>query len=271
MGFYLQLHQERICLFSEGGNRAVEKEVTENRVQISGYRYYSPRLGRWITRDPIGEDGGFGLYVCVSNDPIGYIDPFGMQRRNWRDPNFWRGWNLSFFDERGKEILGRWLNGEDTEVTFDGDNWARYMKANDRLTEQLKDRIEADALIRENSGVVDITFWAEIQNGYFTGYQMLHATNPDVGNFQIRGYASFAHMGGGSFMLDAAKIEYHLTLTWNDIIDPNPKYPGDIVASWILRLFYDPQDYIVHIVWNADPIITRCKDEVRLTEGYPFE
>jgi len=26
-----------------------------------GYRYYSPRLGRWISRDPIGEQGGLNL------------------------------------------------------------------------------------------------------------------------------------------------------------------------------------------------------------------
>jgi RHS repeat-associated protein len=78
MGFYLQLQQERICLFSEGGNRAAEKEVTENRVQISGYRYYSPRLGRWINRDPIGENMTLNLLIFHNNNLIQYIDPFGL-------------------------------------------------------------------------------------------------------------------------------------------------------------------------------------------------
>jgi RHS repeat-associated protein len=80
MGFYLQLQQERICLFSEGGNRAVEKEVTENRVQISGYRYYSPRLGRWITRDPIGELDDHNLNSFVRNYPTGLIDNLGLEK-----------------------------------------------------------------------------------------------------------------------------------------------------------------------------------------------
>ena len=27
-----------------------------------GYRFYSPSMGRWITRDPLGETGGLNLY-----------------------------------------------------------------------------------------------------------------------------------------------------------------------------------------------------------------
>ena len=34
------------------------------------YRYYSPELGRWINRDPIGERGGVNLYIMVDNSPI---------------------------------------------------------------------------------------------------------------------------------------------------------------------------------------------------------
>jgi RHS repeat-associated protein len=78
MGFYLQLQQERICLFSEGVNRAPEKEVTEKRVQISGYRFYSPGLGRWINRDPIGEEGGLLLYNGMANDPVNRVDYHGL-------------------------------------------------------------------------------------------------------------------------------------------------------------------------------------------------
>ena len=33
-----------------------------------GYRYYSPELGRWLTRDPIEEDGGDNLYAFCGND-----------------------------------------------------------------------------------------------------------------------------------------------------------------------------------------------------------
>jgi RHS repeat-associated protein len=42
-----------------------------------GYRYYSPSIGKWITRDPIGEDGGINLYVFVNNNAIMYYDAYG--------------------------------------------------------------------------------------------------------------------------------------------------------------------------------------------------
>jgi RHS repeat-associated protein len=42
-----------------------------------GYRYYNPSTGRWLSRDPIEEEGGFNLYAFVGNAPVNYVDPFG--------------------------------------------------------------------------------------------------------------------------------------------------------------------------------------------------
>ena len=42
-----------------------------------GYRWYDPRLGRWTTRDPIEEKGGWNLYGFVRNNSISRIDPVG--------------------------------------------------------------------------------------------------------------------------------------------------------------------------------------------------
>jgi RHS repeat-associated protein len=42
-------------------------------------RYYDAKVGRFITKDPIGFDGGdVNLYVYVGNNPINWIDPFGL-------------------------------------------------------------------------------------------------------------------------------------------------------------------------------------------------
>ncbi len=42
-----------------------------------GYRYYLTELGRWLTRDPLGEAGGPNLYGFVYNDPMNWVDPYG--------------------------------------------------------------------------------------------------------------------------------------------------------------------------------------------------
>ena len=45
---------------------------------LAPYREYAPGLGRWLSRDPIGERGGTNLYVYVRNNPIMLIDPLGL-------------------------------------------------------------------------------------------------------------------------------------------------------------------------------------------------
>ena len=40
-------------------------------------RPYDPNMGRWLSRDPIGEEGGVNLYAMVSNNLVNAIDPLG--------------------------------------------------------------------------------------------------------------------------------------------------------------------------------------------------
>jgi RHS repeat-associated protein len=49
-----------------------------------GYRYYNASAGRWLSRDPAGEDRGeLNLYGFVSNDPLNSVDEFGLMR--WQE------------------------------------------------------------------------------------------------------------------------------------------------------------------------------------------
>ncbi len=43
-----------------------------------GYRYYAPRLGRWVSRDPIGEEGGLNLLGLFGNAALLTTDPLGL-------------------------------------------------------------------------------------------------------------------------------------------------------------------------------------------------
>ncbi len=41
-------------------------------------RWYDPTIGRWLSKDPIGLEGGLNLYVFCGNDPVNFVDPLGL-------------------------------------------------------------------------------------------------------------------------------------------------------------------------------------------------
>ncbi len=40
-------------------------------------RWYDSYIGRWLSKDPIGLEGGLNLYVFCGNNPVNYLDPDG--------------------------------------------------------------------------------------------------------------------------------------------------------------------------------------------------
>lgn len=42
-------------------------------------RYYNPSIGRFISEDPIGLDGGINLYGYVGGNPVNWVDPEGLK------------------------------------------------------------------------------------------------------------------------------------------------------------------------------------------------
>ena len=49
-----------------------------------GARYYDPKIGRFITPDPIRKINDPNLYIYCSNNPTNYIDPFGfLKEKHW--------------------------------------------------------------------------------------------------------------------------------------------------------------------------------------------
>jgi RHS repeat-associated protein len=47
-------------------------------LNLTMFRQYNSSLGRWLSRDPIGEAGGVNLYGYCFGDPISWIDPLGL-------------------------------------------------------------------------------------------------------------------------------------------------------------------------------------------------
>ncbi|HAF15738.1 MAG TPA: hypothetical protein DCK99_19005 [Blastocatellia bacterium] len=47
-------------------------------LDLTTYRAYDADLGRWLSRDPIGEMGGINLYGYTGNNPVNFTDPSGL-------------------------------------------------------------------------------------------------------------------------------------------------------------------------------------------------
>jgi RHS repeat-associated protein len=70
-----------------------------------GYRYYDPRTGTWMSRDPKGEAGGVNLTAAFEGDPVNNIDPDGCDSMSISQPgggylsysgsDYYTPWNLS--------------------------------------------------------------------------------------------------------------------------------------------------------------------------------
>jgi len=56
---------------------SLKTHVPASPVKERGHRFYSPEVGRWLSRDPIGEYGGWNLVVFVANDSVGHFDLLG--------------------------------------------------------------------------------------------------------------------------------------------------------------------------------------------------
>lgn len=78
-----EILNEKGCVISDSsaGNpwryrgKRVDKEVG---LMYFGYRYYDPEVGRWISPDPLGAIDGPNLYAYARNNPMKYVDYFGL-------------------------------------------------------------------------------------------------------------------------------------------------------------------------------------------------
>jgi len=55
----------------------------ESNLVYYGRRYYDPKDGRFVGRDPLGEQGGTNLYAFVTNGPVNLWDYLGMCTHSW--------------------------------------------------------------------------------------------------------------------------------------------------------------------------------------------
>ena len=90
-----------------------------------GYRFYSPDMGRWICRDPVGEEGGLNLCSFALNGPLDRFDPLGLITFSGCKPDQEKKIKDAF-DSYCKKI-------KDDEAEF-----KKCLKCNDKLVDKLK-------------------------------------------------------------------------------------------------------------------------------------
>ncbi len=49
-----------------------------SRLEKRGSRFYSAEMGRWVSKDPIGEEGGINVYLFANNAPFAWYDAIGL-------------------------------------------------------------------------------------------------------------------------------------------------------------------------------------------------
>ncbi len=64
-----------------------------------GERYYSPKMCRWVTPDPIGFEGGTNLYTFLNNNPLNLADFYGLYPEKFSDLHFSLEEDMNHFDE----------------------------------------------------------------------------------------------------------------------------------------------------------------------------
>jgi RHS repeat-associated protein len=53
------------------------------------FRSYSPALGRWLERDPVGYVDSTDLYECDLSNPVDLVDPFGLSPDDGQSWGWW--------------------------------------------------------------------------------------------------------------------------------------------------------------------------------------
>ena len=132
-----------------------------------GERLYSPELRRWLSRDPIGEEGGLNLYVFCNNNSLRNIDRLGTTTIA---PIL-----ESFFSRTVSEPM-LWVMGENDEYTTIVRNW-------ESVKNQLpiiKSRVARAPRIWSASHTTSPTWRPQMRYGFDprSGYEVLVSSPP---------------------------------------------------------------------------------------------
>ena len=114
------------------------------------YRFYNPKDGRWINRDPIAEQGGWNLYAFLGNSPQDKFDALGLEDKK-KDKEFLgyvydqtlEGTDIYICETTGLKINDKILNNTVSESmnTFKEANSANQAASNIRYAKDFSKKV----------------------------------------------------------------------------------------------------------------------------------
>jgi hypothetical protein len=263
-------------------------------------RLYSAEHGRWLNRDPIGVEGGINLYNSVSNNMVngfggrvGFVmgnagSQMTYKIRRWSGVDAYGheesdetpGWDKALVkykdsDEHGRAIVLQWVLGwgQAWHIPESNKTWGTYMVKHQSISTQVASKLRAAAKgifgKKRKLGKLDASYGVKIDDTEnLHGYDLLHGTNKFMDTW-------------GPYKVEKAKgctkISFNLKHTWNDVIDPNPKYATDMSkAAWVKKQAVNlmgkkPYDYVMTITWSAKATVTLDNNGKIIEEsGWPF-
>lgn len=138
------------------------------------------------------------------------------------------------------------------------------------VAEQAQRALDAYRVTGNEQGDFAQRFHADIQTGEgIVGYQYLHGTDRNVGDFELSGTTTVHPRGDGTY-----DVSVDSGYTWNDRIDPNPQYSTDRWKSKLAEIVTlgqaDPYD--LHITWHAPTkLVLDGNGRMISASGYPHD
>ncbi|NOS93402.1 MAG: hypothetical protein HOP30_15895 [Cyclobacteriaceae bacterium] len=197
---------------------------------------HSPSVGKWYRVSTVWqvESGYRDANNNFIHDQYYYSYNVVDTRMEYVEGEIQTGW---FDDPQGEFFFNHWRNGNGQELHLNSVEWHNYMKKNDYLA-TVSIATHLYGLNIKNSGWIKGSFHGETgKSDWSSGYGMLNGSNARVGDLEYFGYA---------YVHDTGSVSYLLSFTWNDIMDPNAAYLGDIIGAAL----FSGTPYNVHISWT---------------------
>jgi RHS repeat-associated protein len=137
----------------------------ETGLSYYGHRYYHPHTGTWPNRDPIGEDDGPNVYAYGANNPVTFIDPWGLWK--WKNGKRQGGERATMIPEEGDTTESaatfKKLDASETEKWL-RDSTGHGVKPGEKIKTCLEYDSPNTVVIGVGYGAFATTFLARWQN-----------------------------------------------------------------------------------------------------------